>query len=146
MAILEKKLQEKIDQLIDFAYTKFEDGKMEESFSLQKEAWNLYPEPKNQWNDAYNTAKYIYLDYLIIRKFDEAKIWLNRMIENNNNLNLEDEDVWFETAKYQFEVEDYKESYDKFKKIVEVAGFRYFEDENPKYLDFYKNPDKYIKT
>jgi tetratricopeptide (TPR) repeat protein len=144
MAILEQKIQERIDELIDLAYTKFEEGKIEESFSIQKEAWDLYPEPKNQWYEAYNTAKYIYLDYLNIKSFDEAKIWLNRMIDINNNLHSRDE-VWFETAKYQYEIGDYKESYDKLKLVVEDAGFRYFEGEDPKYLDFYKNPEKYIK-
>ena len=71
---------------------------------------------------------------------------VNELIENNNNLHLSDDDVWFETAKYQFEVGDYKESYDKLKLVVEDAGFRYFEGEDPKYLDFYKNPEKYIKS
>ena len=145
MAILESKLQEKIDELVDLSYAKYEEGKIEESFILQKQAWDLYPEPKNQWNDSYNTAKYIYLDYLKLNQFDDAKVWLNRMIENNNNLNLYDEDVWHETAKYQFEIGDYQESYDKFKKVVDDAGFRCFEDEDPKYLEFYKNPEKYIK-
>ena len=101
---------------------------------------------KKNWNEAYSLAKEIYQAYLLDEKYDEAKEWLNRMIENNNNLHLEDEDVWFETAKYQFEVGDYNESFDKFKLVVEDAGFRYFEGEDPKYLDFYKNPEKYIKS
>ncbi|MFK6999561.1 hypothetical protein [Flavobacterium oreochromis] len=100
---------------------------------------------KKNWNEAYSLAKEIYQAYLLDEKYDEAKEWLNKMIENNNNLHLEDEDVWHETAKYQFETGDNKESYDKFKKVVKVAGLRYFEDEDAKYLEFYKNPEKYIK-
>lgn len=67
------------------------------------------------------------------------------MIENNNILNLFDEDVWFETAKCQFEIGDYKELYEKLKRVVDVVGFRYFESEDPKYLEFYKNPDKHFQ-
>ena len=145
MAILNEELQEKIDELIDSAFIKFEEGKFEESFSLQKRAWDIFPDPKEQWNEAYNIAKYIYTDYLNVGRFNEAKEWLNKMIENNKNLHLEDEDVWHETAKYQFEIGEYKDSYDKFKQVVEDAGLRYFEDEDPKYLEFYKNPEKYIK-
>ena len=145
MAILNEELQEKIDELIDSAFIKFEEGKFEESFSLQKRAWDIFPDPKEQWNEAYNIAKCIYTDYLNVGRFNEAKEWLNKMIENNNNLHLEDEDVWHETAKYQFEIGEYKDSYDKFKQVVEDAGLRYFEDEDPKYLKFYKNPEKYIK-
>ena len=64
MAILNEELQEKIDELIDSAFIKFEEGKFEESFSLQKRAWDIFPDPKEQWNEAYNIAKYIYTDYL----------------------------------------------------------------------------------
>ena len=145
MSLLQETLQEQIDELIDLAYSKSEEGKIEESFSLLKKAWDIYPEPKTQWNDAYNTAKYIYLDYLTMKKLDDAKFWLNKMIENNNNLHLEDDDVLFETAKYQFETEDYENALNKFKEVVKEAGFRYFEDEDPKYLEFYKNPEKYFE-
>ena len=145
MAVLDNKLQEKIDDLINIG-NEFWDQDKSQYYKNLFEAWELYPEPKKNWNEAYSLAKEIYQAYLLDEKYDEAKEWLNRMIENNNNLHLEDEDVWFETAKYQFEVGDYKESYDKLKLVVEDAGFRYFEGEDPKYLDFYKYPEKYIKS
>jgi tetratricopeptide (TPR) repeat protein len=116
-------------------------------FSIHAEnGWESFPNPKNNWNQGYNYAKMIYRGFSKNKLHDQAKVWLNRMIDNNNNLHLEDEEVWFETAKYHFEIREYNESLEKFKKVVEVDGFRYFEDEDPKYLDFYKNPDKYIKS
>ena len=145
MAVLDNKLQEKIDDLINIG-NEFWDQDKSQYYKKLFEAWELYPEPKKNWNEAYSLAKEIYQAYLLDEKYDEAKEWLNRMIENNNNLHLSDDDVWFETAKYQFEVGDYNESFDKFKLVVEDAGFRYFEGEDPKYLDFYKNPEKYIKS
>ncbi|AKK74221.1 hypothetical protein OK18_17865 [Chryseobacterium gallinarum] len=145
MAVLDLNLQAKIDELTDLAYTQFEESNTEESFKLLKQAWNTYPDPKEQWNEAYNTAKYIFLDYMSLQNLAEAKVWLNNMIRVNNYLHLNDEDCYFNYAKYQFEIGEYKESYDKLKQVVEAAGFRYFENEDPKYLEFYKNPDKYFQ-
>lgn len=107
--------------------------------------WELFPNPKDNWNQGYNYAKMVYKGFFKNKLYEQAKVWLNRMIENNNNLHLEDEEVWFETGKFQFETKEFKESLQKFKQVVKAADFRYFEDEDTKYLDFYKNPSKYIK-
>jgi tetratricopeptide (TPR) repeat protein len=145
MAQLEELIQEKIDGLIDLAYEKHQEGNVSKSFELLKKAWSLYPEPKKDWTEAYNTAKYLFEDYMEIEEYDEAKKWLNEMIENNNNLNHSYEDCLFNIGKYKFCVHQYEEALSHFKKVVKDAGYRYFEDEDPKYLDFYKHPDKYIK-
>ena len=71
---------------------------------------------------------------------DEAKKWLDRMIANNNNLHLFDIDIDFNEGKYYFETEDFKQALEKWKYVVSEAGLRYFEDEDSKYLEFYKNP------
>lgn len=145
MAVLEA---EKYNNVIDFgkkAISSLKENNLDRFSVLAEEGWNCFPEPKNNWNQGYNYAKMVYKGFFSHKQFDQAKIWLNRMIENNNTLNLFDEDVWFETAKYQFETADYKESYNKLKQVVEVAGFRYFENEDPKYLEFYKNPEKYFE-
>jgi tetratricopeptide (TPR) repeat protein len=145
MAVLDLNLQVKIDELTDLAYTQFEEGNTEESFKLLKQAWNTYPDPKEKWNEAYNTAKYVFLDYMSLQNLTEAKIWLNNMIDVNNNLHLNNEDCYFNYGKYQYEIKDFKDAYDKFHIVVEEAGFRYFENEDPKYLEFYKNPEKYFE-
>ena len=144
MAVLDNKLQEKIDDLINIG-NEFWDQDKSQYYKKLFEAWELYPEPKKNWNEAYSLAKEIYQAYILEENFDKAKEWLNKMIDNNNHLHLFDEDCTFNYAKYQFEIGEYKDSYAKFKEVVEVAGVRYFEDEDPKYLKFYKNPEKHIK-
>lgn len=138
MAILDQKIQSKIDGLSNSAYEEFEAGKKEASFKLLKEAWELYPEPKNNWNEAYNTAKYIFLDYMKLKRYNDAKEWLNKMIEVNNNLHLFNEDCLFSIGKYQFDTGKEKEAFETFDKVVKSAGMRYFQDEEARYLKFYK--------
>jgi tetratricopeptide (TPR) repeat protein len=144
MAELESKLQEKIDKIIDTANGYWDNNKSQ-YYKFMFEAWNLYPEPKSEWNQAYNLAKEIFEAYIIEKNFNEAKEWLNKMIANNNCLHLEDDDVRYNVGKYYFETGNYKEAYEKWKEVVKNAGLRYFGSEDPKYLDFYKNPQKYMK-
>lgn len=146
MATLDNHLQDKIDELVDLAYEKSQDGDRNASFQLLFEAWELYPEPKEQWNEAYNTAKYIFEDYFAIEDYNSSKKWLDEMIKNNDKLNLSEGEVQHFEGKYYFEVGDYQKAQDKFKYVVNEAGFRYFEDEDTKYLDFYRNPEKYINS
>jgi tetratricopeptide (TPR) repeat protein len=138
----EKQLQ--IDHLREYANEYWEKDKYK-YFNLLIEAWKLYPEPTENWNEAYSLAKELFNAYLGDKLFDEAKKWLNEMIKNNNNLHLFDDDLWFNVGKYYYETGIYEEAYNKWKAVVKSAGYRYFEDEDPKYLDFYKKPQKYMK-
>ncbi|MFC6098430.1 hypothetical protein ACFPVY_17410 [Flavobacterium qiangtangense] len=139
MAILDKELQDKIDALSENAYEKFQNNEIKESFNLLEKAWLLYPEPRNQWNEAYNTAKYSFEDYMKIGDFTNANIWLDRMIDNNSNLHLSDFELEHNEAKYLFETGDYAKAFEKWKYVVKEAGLRYFEEEDSKYKNFYKN-------
>ena len=145
MAILEKQLQDKIDDLSNLAYDKFQNNKIDESFKFLKEAWDLYPEPKNQWNEAYTSAKYLFEDYIRIGNPENAKEWLNKMIEHNNQLHLFDGDITFNIGKYYFETSDYKSALEKWQSVVSDTGLRYFENEKKEYLDFYNQPGSLIK-
>jgi tetratricopeptide (TPR) repeat protein len=144
MALLQENKQLEIDILRAKA-NEYWDRDKEKYFELLIEAWNLYPEPKNNWHEAYSVARELFLAYLIGESFDEAKKWLNEMIANENNLHHRDEDCLFNMGKYTFCIQRYDEALTHFKEAVKIASFRVFEGANPKYLDFYKNPDKYIK-
>jgi len=145
MAVLEKEIQSKIDYLIDEAYLDFQNEKYEESYEKQLKAWDLFPDPKFQWNEVYNTAKYIFNDMIVLENYDLAKKWLNEMINHNNNLHLMDFDLSFNMGKYYFEKGDYNEAYAEWQNLIKQTKYRYFGSQSPKYLDFYKNPEKYIK-
>lgn len=77
--------------------------------------------------------------------FENAKKWLNRMIDVNNNLHQSNEELKFYIGMYLFETGDFKETLDKFQFVVKEAGMRYFSSADKKYLDFYKHPEKYMR-
>ena len=75
-----------------------------------------------------------------------AKRWLDRMIANSNNAHHHlDEECRYCIGEYLFEAGEYEQALVTFKDVVKDAGFQYFEHEDSKYLDFYKNPQKYMK-
>jgi len=144
MAVLNEELQEKIDDLGELAYEKFQNNEIEESFNLMEQAWSLYPEPKENWNEAFNTAREITDDCFKIKDFNRAKIWLDNMTKVNNNLHQDDDYLAYYMGKYHFEIGNFEKALTSFKEVVEEAGFRYFESDDPKYLDFYRNSKKYM--
>jgi len=138
--------QEQIDELIELAYEKMQEGKIEESFKISKKAWAIYPEPKEKWSEAYNIAKYIYLDYMGVKNYSEAKKWLNQMIKDNNINHDYHGDLEFDIGKYKYENGLYEEALEYFMIATkEGGGVRYFEGEDKKYREFYKNPENIQK-
>ena len=73
MAVLDNKLQEKIDDLINIG-NEFWDQDKSQYYKNLFEAWELYPEPKKNWNEAYSLAKEIYQAYLLDEKYDEVAV------------------------------------------------------------------------
>jgi len=135
--------QDKVDELIDLAYEAEQNGNIDEALNLYAKAWSLYPEPKEKWTEAYNTAKYIYLTYMGIQNYSEAKKWLNQMIKDNNINRDYDGDLEFEIGKYKYETGLYEEALEFFMIAAkEGGGVRYFGGEDKKYREFYKNPEK----
>jgi len=145
MGQLEEKRQLEIDSLREKANDYWDQDKRK-YFNTILEAWNLYPDPKNNWHEAYSLAKEIFSAYMEEKNFDLAKEWLNQMIDNNNNLHHSYEDCLFNSGKYRFCVKQFDEALANFKEVVKSAGYRYFDDEDPIYLDFYKNSQKYMKA
>jgi len=143
MAVLENKEYDKVITVGKEAVQSLKNGKISEFFTLADKAWGLFPEPKENWNQAYNFSKMVFKHSINNNSKDEAKKWLDRMIENNNNLHLFDIDIDFNEGKFYFETKGFDQALEKWKYVVDEAGFRYFESEKPEYLEFYKNPKKY---
>ncbi|MHC5310895.1 tetratricopeptide repeat protein [Myroides sp. LJL116] len=141
MAILKQELQEKIDALIEQANEHYQTDKSV-YYQLMLDAWELYPEPKNNWNEIYSLASELFTGYLEDNNLSKAKKWLNTMVEINDNLRMDDQDVLFNQGKFLFETADYQKAFECWKEVVRVAGYRYFEGEDPNYLKYYRNPDK----
>jgi tetratricopeptide (TPR) repeat protein len=145
--LLDEKTQTEIDEIINGAWDNSNENE-EEYVEILLKAWDLYPNPKEQWSETYNLAKYIFHGYMDISNFKEAKKWLEKMTEVNNayvawNENSGyTEELNFEAGKYYFETGNYEEAYTSFREAVRASGghnhFRYFDGEDKKYLEFYK--------
>jgi hypothetical protein len=145
MTAFNDKIIEKVDELVDKASEKLDEGKTDECLKFLKDAWALFPDPKEDWHEAYNVAKYIFEEYIKSDQASDAKEWLDNMQKINNNLHANDEELLFCTAKYKFEIDKHDDAFEDFDAVVKSAGLRYFEDENPKYLRFYKKNKKGLK-
>ena len=144
MPVLENEKYNKVIAVGKEAVQNLKSGNTKSFFTLAEKAWELFPEPKEDWNQAYNFSKMVFNHSINNTSIDEAKKWLDRMIHNNNNLHLFDYDVDFNEGKYLFETGNYQEALAKWKYVVNEAGLRYFEREKPEYLEFFKNPEKLI--
>jgi tetratricopeptide (TPR) repeat protein len=144
MAVLEQEIFNNVISIGKKAIESLKLGDIDAFFALSEEAWNQFPKPRNNWNQEYNFTKMVFNHSMKLERLLKARVWLDRMIENNNNLHHSDEECLFYEGKYCFEIREYKTALKKWKTVVKEAGFRYFEDLDPKYLDFYKNPEKYF--
>ena len=70
-----------------------------------------------------------------------AKIWLERMTENNDNLHNFDEELEHMKGKYAYECGELDKAFEIWQKIVKIkaVSYRYFEYDDPKYKEFYKS-------
>ena len=67
-----------------------------------------------------------------------AKIWLDRMTENNDNLHNFDEELEHMKGKYAYENGELDKAFEIWQKIVKIkaVSYRYFEYDDPKYKEF----------
>ncbi|MFV0304910.1 MAG: hypothetical protein ACK5IC_05475 [Moheibacter sp.] len=145
MAVLEKSKQDKIDELSNRSYEYYESGNKIKSYELMEQAWETYPNPPENWNESFNTAKYAFDDLLNDKVLDRASVWFERMTKIQNNLGLWDGLYQFYSGKLYFELGQFGKAKQMFEDSVKIGkGLRYFENENPKYLDFYNNPENLI--
>jgi hypothetical protein len=145
MAVLESEIYNNVIEAGKKAVAALQNNDLENFEIYAEQGWQRFPEHKENWNQAYNYAKMTFNGFFKNGRLEMGKKWLNRMIDVNNNLHQSDEETSFYIGKYYFETQNYEKALNEFKSVVKEAGLRYFENEDKKYLDFYKNPQKYIK-
>ena len=146
MPVLDQERYDKVVEKGKEAVTAIKNQDVDTFLQNAEEGWDKFPEPKNTWNQGYNYAKMIFKHLLDHHRLDDAQIWLNRMIDNNNTLQHSDREVTFNVGKYYFEKGDYKNAFEKWQEVVKDTGMRYFESEKKEYLDFYNNPGNRLKS
>ena len=123
------------------AINKLNANELEEGFDLAEQGWKACPESGAKWNQGYNYAKMFFGRALQNNNLNFAKLWLDRMIENNDTLHLFDFEIDHMKAKYEFEAGNMDEAFQIWNNLVKQKGvkYRYFEYDDPKYLEFYKS-------
>ncbi|MPS72671.1 MAG: hypothetical protein E2590_05895 [Chryseobacterium sp.] len=139
MALLNSEEYNEVVLIGKKAVDALKEDKIDTFYSLVEEAWLKFPIPRNTWNQEYNFSKMSFKHSMTNRNFEQAEKWLNRMIDNNNNLNLSEFEVQHYEAIYFFETGNFNQAFEKWKYVVKGAGLRYFEGEDAKYKNFYKN-------
>jgi len=143
MALLESEINSKVESLKSEATAAWKINDVDGFLATGEAAWDLFPNPKSNWNEGYNFAKFMFKGSMLKNELTGAELWLSRMVDNNNSLHNFDSDCEFNEGKLLFTQGRFEAALDKFNYVVKDAGFRYFENEDPKYLEFYRDPEKY---
>ncbi|MHC5309523.1 hypothetical protein ACYSNM_05530 [Myroides sp. LJL116] len=142
MALLEDEKYELVLIEARQAMTAVKQERIKDYLNLAELGWSKFPEPKQKWIQGYNYAKNFFNWSLKLNDLEQANKWLERMIANNEHLAHSDEEVLFNKAKYLFEVDQHDQALQCWKEVVKEAGYRYFEREDSKYLNFYLSQTK----
>ena len=75
------------------AVTKINEGNLKEGFESADKGWSAFSESGAKWNQGYGYAKSFFNKSIENNDLVNAKIWLDRMTENNDNLHNFDEEL-----------------------------------------------------
>lgn len=133
---LEKSLDEKILAEMESGYSFEQVGDYESAEQHYLTAWELFPEPKFEWDSSQIRIYNIVDFYLGWKKYGEAERWAKQVFKTNPL--PRDGTPYICLGKVYYEFGKMDLAFDNFKKAYLLAGKRAFQGEDKKYLDFYK--------
>ena len=141
---LPEELYNRFDQLSDEASVLFEKKDYRASFQKYEECLALFPEPKEDYGDYPCTLEWMIDNYLSINDYAHAKKWVRKLRDAFKNQNILGD--WdFLNGKVHFESGDYDTAWHSFDHAYHKSAADCFKEQNPKYLDFYRHPEKYSR-
>lgn len=132
---LDKKLDDKVMQEMNAGYEKVTAGEYEVAEKHYLTAWEIFPEPKYDWDSSQITLYDISAFYLKWKKFDQALEWANLVFRTT--LSPRDGSPYLTIGIIYFECDDFEKAFDYFSKTFEVSKRRGFQGSDKKYLEFY---------
>ncbi len=138
-------IENKIDNFLSESSEYYEKGNIIKSGNYLVKAYKIIPQPREKYNESYNYCSYV-LDYILDEEYEvnNALKWLQELELIANFQKTWEGSYEFYAAKTYFVIGQFEKAIEYFDKCIEIGkGMRYFEDEDPKYKDFYLNPEKY---
>lgn len=135
---IDTEIREKIDLILNESGKKFSDGDLTGSLNLALDAWNMIPDPKNQW-DYYpqSLSRGFVEDYAELNDIQNVKKWIEIMAAMYDDPNHEDHLVLMTEAEAMYKLGAMDRAYYVFGRIYEIYGNKGFAGEQKRYLDFY---------
>lgn len=140
---LPEAIYETFDEMTDRAYELFVNKKYDDSFQLYEKCLEIVPEPKRDYGEASNVIEWMVENYMLIGRIAEAITWVERLGGYLKNKELMG-DWEFLKGKVYFEAQLWDKSLENFGIAFKKTKGRCFEEQDKKYLEFYRTPEKFI--
>lgn len=138
MAILQSPIKEKFESLVNQSNDEIDKGNHNESIILLEEAWSVLPNPKGIYNESYDLVNDIIDTCFIVKDFKTAKKWSDKMFLTGF-MRIDTGEKEFISGKIAYELGDLEIAKEFFTFANKKSEGRCFEDEDVKYLKFFKS-------
>lgn len=135
--IIKTNMKREIEILIEESNQEFQRKNYKQSIKLLEMAWDEIPEPKGLYGESYDIVKDIIETYFTISSFDQAEKWLEKLFVSGLD-RIDAGEREFYCGRVSFELENYEVAKEYFRIAEKKSAGRCFEDEDTKYLKFYK--------
>ncbi|WP_239353089.1 hypothetical protein [Snodgrassella communis] len=144
MAIVSEKLQEKLDVLNEKIRDCFLKNDHLGIINAELKKWDLLPAPKEIYDESFHIAKSLIEEYIELKNEKEAINW-SKKIQECDLGRFDCGEREFILGKTLFEFHHFQDSINFIQIAYKKSKGREFKGKDPKYLDFYLHPEKYIK-
>lgn len=145
MAELTESLQNEFEGLDEQIESCYERNEFKKIIELQLIKWKKLPAPKENWDESFHIASSLVEAYTETEQLDEAVRWAE-VLQDCDPERIDSGEKEMVFGKALFAAEKYVPAHEKFKVAFRKSKGRQFKEEDPKYLDFYTHPEKYMET
>lgn len=138
MAQLEERIKSQVESLIEQAMSVYSPENINPTIEALMKAWELLPEPKENWYDGFLVAKYITHTFFNVKDFENAEVWARNLRAFNKVRDFGESE--FISGKVALELGKEEDAYQFFKVADEKSEGRVWKGEKDmKYFKFFKS-------
>lgn len=137
MAELTSPLYEEVDELRAKSVQLARSGDHLERVKVLLQAWDLLPQPKEQWDESYYLASYLIDSYLNVQNPAKANEWVEILVNCDPERDDDGERELF-AGVVAYELGDFEKAKKNFAIADKESNGRNFKKVDSKYLKFYK--------